>query len=76
MISQGGQGKRTEGRDEDWEQWRARRKAESVLRLLRDEDLGEVRREINVPPPTLEKWTRMVLERGQQVLKARSRDPA
>ena len=33
--------------------WSARRKSEVVLRLLRGEDIGEVSREIRVPPPEL-----------------------
>jgi len=72
MTSKSGEKKATEGREEV----PAHRKAEIVLRLLRGEDLGEVSREIKVPPPTLEEWRRVFLERGQQGLKARSRDPA
>lgn len=44
--------------------WSARRKSEVVLRLLRGEDMGEVSREIRVPPPEFERWRRMFLEGG------------
>ena len=76
MTSKSGEKKATEGREEMPERWSAQRKAEIVLRLLRREDLGEVSREVKVPPPTLEEWRRVFLERGQEGLKARSRDPA
>ena len=76
MTSKSGEMKATEGREEVPERWSAQRKTEIVLRLLRGEDLGEVSRENKVSPPTLEEWRRVFLERGQQGLKARSRDPA
>jgi transposase-like protein len=76
MTSKSVEKKATEGRDLDRERWSAHGKVEIVLRLLRGEDLGEVSRESKVPPPTLEEWRRVFLERGQQGLKARSRDPA
>lgn len=68
----------TEGRGshEIPERWSAQRKVEVVLRLLRGEDLGEVSREMQVSPPELEEWRRVFLEKGQQGLKRRSRDPA
>jgi len=76
MTQKSGEKKATEGREELPERWSTQRKMEVVLRLLRGEDLGEVSREVKVPPPTLEEWRRVFLERGQQGLKARSRDPA
>jgi transposase-like protein len=38
------------------ERWSAQRKSEIVVRLLRGEDLGELSREIQVPPPVIEEW--------------------
>ena len=38
------------------ERWSAQAKMEVVLRLLKGEDLGEISREIQVPPPELEAW--------------------
>jgi len=76
MTQKSGERKATEGREEVPERWSVQRKTEVVLRLLRGEDLGEVSREIKVSPPVLEEWRRVFLERGQQGLKARSRDPA
>ncbi len=75
MTLKSGEKKATEGREEERERWSAGQKAEVVLRLLRGEDLGELSREIRVSPPVLEEWRRVFLERGQQGLKARSRDP-
>ena len=43
-----------------------------MLRLLRGEDLGEVSREIKIPPPELERWRRMYLEGAQEGLKGRT----
>jgi hypothetical protein len=57
------------------ERWSVQRKTEVVLRLLRGEDLLEVSREIQVPPPELEAWRRVFLESGRQGLKSRRRDP-
>ena len=76
MRQKSGERKATEGREEVPERWSVQRKTEVVLRLLRGEELGEVSREIKVSPPVLEEWRRVFLERGQQGLKARSRDPA
>ena len=44
---------------------------EVVLRLLKGEDLGEVSREIQVPPPELEAWRRIFMEGGIEGLKRR-----
>ena len=52
--------------------WSARRKLEVVLRLLRGEDIGEVSREIRVPPPELERWRRMLLEGTCEGLKTKN----
>ena len=52
--------------------WSARRKSEVVLRLLRGEDIGELSREIRVPPPELERWRRMFLEGACEGLKGRN----
>lgn len=76
MTSKSGGKKATEGRKKKRKGRSVQPKTEIVLRLLRGEDLGEVSREIKVPPPTLEEWRPVFLERGQQGLKARSRDPA
>lgn len=76
MTQKKGEKGAAEGRKEIPERWSAERKAEVVLRLLRGEDLGEVAREIQVSPPELEEWRRVFLDRGQQGLKARSRDPS
>ena len=76
MTQKIGERKATEGREEVPERWSAPQKMEVILRLLRGEDLGEVSRDIKVVPPMLEEWRRVFLERGQQGLKARSRDPA
>ena len=42
------------------------------MRLLRGEDLGEVSREIRVPPPELERWRRRFLEGAREGLKAKN----
>ena len=48
------------------ERWSARRKSEIVMRLLRGKDLGELSREIEVPPHTVPArgWRRAPLGRG------------
>ena len=51
--------------------WSARRKSEVVLRLLRGEDIGELSREIRVPPPELERW-RKFLEGACEGLKTKN----
>lgn len=68
--------RRKEGeREEPPQRWSAQRKMEIVLRLLRGEDLLEVSREAQVPPPELEEWRRVFLETGQRGLKRQGRDP-
>lgn len=76
MVQKAGESGATEGRGgTPPERWSAQRKTEVVLRLLRGEDLGEVSRETQVAPHELEEWRRVFIERGQQGLKSRSRDP-
>lgn len=48
---------------------------EVVLRLLRGEDLGEVSREVQVPPPELEAWRRLFVEGGLEGLRRRRGGP-
>ncbi len=57
------------------ERWSSRRKAEIVLRLPRGEDLGEIRREIQVPASELEQWRRAYLDGAEAGLKRRTGDP-
>jgi hypothetical protein len=57
------------------EHWSAKRKGEIVLRLLRGEDLGELSREIQVPPPELEQWRGAFLSGAEAGLKKRAGDP-
>lgn len=57
------------------ERWSARRKSEIVVRLLRGEDLGELSREIQVPPPEIETWREAFLNGAETGLKKRTGDP-
>ena len=57
------------------ERWSAKQKTETVLRLLRGEELGAVSRETQVPAHELEEWRRIFLETGSQGLKRRDGDP-
>jgi hypothetical protein len=57
------------------ERWSAKRKSEVVLRLLRGEDLGELSREIQVPPPEIEQWRDAFLQGAETGLKKRAGDP-
>jgi hypothetical protein len=57
------------------ERWSAKRKSEVVLRLLRGEDLGEMSREIQVPPPVIEEWRVAFLSGAEAGLKKRAGDP-
>ncbi len=66
----------TNGTNELPERWSAKRKAEIVLRLLQGEDLGEISREIQVPPPELEAWRRVCLAGAEMGLKKRTEDLA
>jgi len=51
--------------------WRAKRKAEVVLRLLRGEPLDKLSREMAVPIPRLEEWRAQALSGMEQALQAR-----
>ncbi len=57
------------------ERWSAQRKSEIVVRLLRGEDLGELSREIQVPPPVIEEWRVAFLSGAEAGLKKRAGDP-
>ena len=57
------------------ERWSAKRKSEIVVRLLRGEDLGELSREIQVPPPEIEQWREAFLNGAEAGLKKRAGDP-
>lgn len=57
------------------QRWSAKRKSEVVLRLLRGDDLGEISREIQVPPQELEDWRRAFLQGAEAGLKKRTGDP-
>ena len=57
------------------ERWSAKRKSEIVLRLLRGEDLGELSRKIQVPPPEIEQWREAFLSGAEAGLKKRAGDP-
>ena len=61
---------RSRGRPETLpKRWSAQQKPEVVLRLLREEDIGEVNhREVRVAPPELEPWRRVFLDGAQQGL--------
>jgi hypothetical protein len=54
--------------------WRAKRKAEVVLRLLRGEPLDKISRETAVPVPRLEEWRTQALAGMEQALQAREAD--
>jgi transposase len=51
------------------ERWSAHAKTETVLRLLKGEDIGTVSRETQVPVHELERWRRLFLEGGTNGLK-------
>ena len=53
----------------------AKRKMESVLRLLRGEDLDGLSRELGVTAATLSEWRDSFLDAGQQGLKSRKQEP-
>jgi cell division protein FtsB len=53
----------------------ARRKVESVLRLLRGEDLELLSRELGVTAARLSQWREQFLRAGHAVLKKRTPDP-
>ena len=54
--------------------WRAKRKAEVVLRLLRGEPLDKISRETAVPIPRLEEWRTQALAGMEQALQARKNE--
>ena len=58
------------------EPWRfsARRKTETILRLLRGEPLDSVARELGVTAATLAQWREQFLAGGQAALKSRPAD--
>ena len=55
--------------------WSAKRKAGTVLRLLRGESLDEVSRETGVTAARLSEWRDEFLAAGEQGLKGRTDDP-
>jgi len=52
----------------------ARRKAETILRLLRGESLDSLARELGVTAATLAQWRKAFLAGGQSALKSRLAD--
>jgi cell division protein FtsB len=63
-----------EGPGQGNKRFSARRKVESVLRLLRGEDLELLSRELGVTAARLSKWRDQFLRAGQAELKKRPRD--
>ena len=63
-----------EGLSQGNKRFSARRKVESVLRLLRGEDLELVSRELGVTAARLSRWREQLLRAGQAVLKKRPQD--
>jgi hypothetical protein len=58
------------------ERWSSAKKAESVLRLLRGEEIGTVSREIQVPAHVVEEWRRVFVESGKSGLRSRGEPEA
>jgi len=56
--------------------WSARRKAETVVRLLRGEPLDAVSRELGVEVYRLERWREQAVKGMEAALKERDGDPA
>jgi hypothetical protein len=54
--------------------WRAKRKAEVVLRLLRGEPLDAISRQTAVPVPRLEEWRSQALSGMEAALQMRADD--
>jgi|GEM_PF-470721 len=54
--------------------WRAKRKAEVVLRMLRGESLDALSRQTAVPVPRLEEWRTQALGGLEQALQIRAAD--
>ena len=67
-VAASGAGGREPGR------FSARRKTETILRLLRGEPLDGVARELGVTAATLAQWREQFLAAGQAVLKSRPAD--
>ena len=63
-----------EGPGQGNKRFSARRKVESVLRLLRGEDLELLSRELGVTAARLSRWQEQFLRAGQAVLKKRPKD--
>ena len=63
-----------EGLSQGNKRFSARRKVESVLRLLRGEDLELLSRELGVTAARLSRWQEQFLRAGQAVLKKRPKD--
>jgi transposase-like protein len=64
-----------EGPGQGNKRFSARRKVESVLRLLRGEDLELLSRELGATAARLSKWRDQFLRAGQAELKKRPQDP-
>ena len=54
--------------------WSSRRKVDSVLRVLRGEDLDTLSRELGVTAATLAHWRDQVLAAGQAAVRSRPTD--
>jgi hypothetical protein len=63
-----------EMRDGDRGRFSARRKAETVLRLLRGEELDALSRELGVTAATLAQWRERFVAAGRASLKSRPAD--
>jgi transposase-like protein len=68
VVAAGGDGGREPGR------FSARRKTETLLRLLRGEALDSVARELGVTAATLAQWREQFLAGGQAALRSRPAD--
>ncbi|QDV34810.1 hypothetical protein ElP_73840 (plasmid) [Tautonia plasticadhaerens] len=66
--------KSTKTDSQDRGRFSARRKTESVLRLLRGEDLDSLSRELGVTAATLSSWREGFLDGGTAALKSRPTD--
>ena len=68
------EGDRSGRRARPWGRFSARRKRETVLRLLRGEDLESVSRELGVTAARVSQWRDQFLAAGQASLKSRAPD--